>query len=224
MAKSERCPICGVSVKAENLRRHLDDTHPRHADTPALREKLRQEERYAPAPRAAPRFRLRKVHIAFLAAVVLLGAGAYVVSPYLVPNSSFSIDSCIRDPDVVYHIHPRLSIFILGNRYPIPYNIGVTATCTKPVHTHDANAANGGYNPSTDPALIHVESPVARAFALADFFHVWGPIFTPTQILTYANDGTNVVSMTVNGAPSTAFGSLVFDDGQDIVITYGPAA
>ncbi len=158
-------------------------------------------------------------------AVVLLGLGAYVAAPYLTPTvANFTVDSCISDSDVIYHIHPYVSIFIQGSRYPIPYNIGMTSTCTKPVHTHDADAAHGGYDPSTDPARIHVESPVARSFMLGDFFHVWGKIFTPTQVLDYANDGTNVVSMTVDGASNTQFGNLVFRDGQQIVISYGPSA
>lgn len=219
MAKAERCPICGVSVKVENLRRHVDANHPRHPDTPALKEKIRQEVRYAPEVRPSRAFRLRKVHMAVLAAVVLLGFGAYVAAPYLGPNSSFSIDSCISDASVVYHIHPKLSIIIHGTQSPIPYNIGNVPGCTKPVHTHDS-----GYDPATQPAIIHVESPVVRTFTLGDFFHVWGQVLTLTQVLTYANDGTNVVSMKVGGVSSSAFGNLVLADGQQIVISYGPAA
>src|SRR6266480_36735 len=36
MATMDRCPICDVSVRPENLIRHLNDIHPRHPVSPAL--------------------------------------------------------------------------------------------------------------------------------------------------------------------------------------------
>ena len=214
---TERCPVCDVPVKAANLARHLETKHPRDAKAAAARERLRKE-----APRGAGRpprvrFWLRPIHGVAVAVVAIVILAVFLVPRGPSTNASFSVDSCISDASVAYHIHPDLSILIQANRYPIPRNIGVTAGCVKPLHTHDSD-----YDPATQPATIHVESPVARSFTLGEFFHVWGQILRADQVLTYPNDGTNVVRMTVDGAPSTAFGSLVFADGQRIVITYGP--
>ena len=215
-AKTERCPICDVSVRAENLLRHLEDIHPRHPSASAIRERIRREPGHAPARRPSAPFRVRKAHVVVVAAILLIGAGAYVAAPYLRPNRNFSVDSCIDNLGIAYHIHPQLSMFIQGSRYAIANGIGIQPGCTRPLHTHP------DYNPATEPAKIHVESPIAREFTLSDFFHVWGQTLTPTQVLGYANDGTNVVRMMVNGVQSTAFGALVLVDAQQIEISYGP--
>ncbi len=216
MAKTDRCPICGVAVKAENLIRHLNDTHPRHPDTPALRERLRGEGRPSAPRRSAAPIHVRRWHIVVVLGIVVVVLVGAAVAPYLDPNRNFSVDSCINEFGVTYHIHVRLSVAIQGSLMPIPVNTGITSTCTKAIHTH------ADYDPNTEPAVIHVESPVARSFVLGDFFHVWEQPFSETRVLTCTADGTNVVRMTVNGAQSTAYGALVLADGQQIAITCGP--
>jgi len=203
-------------VKAENLLRHLDDTHPRHADTPSLKERLRTDERYRPAARPGEGFRVRRWHVATIAAVLLIAAGAYAVAPLLDPWATFSVRSCIPSDPPAYHIHPFLRIDIEGSPYPIPGGIGITSSCTNPVHTHD------GHDPTTHFVEVHVEAPVRRSFTLGDFFLVWGQPFSPSQVLSHTEDGTNRVTMTVNGSPNGLYGSLVLADQQQIVITYGP--
>ncbi len=217
MAKTDRCPICGVAVKAENLLRHLNDTHPRHPDTSGLREQLKADGRTSvSARRSATPIHVRGWHVGVVLAIGTIVLVAVVVAPYLDPNRNFSVDSCINEFGVTYHIHVRLSIAIQGSLIPIPVDTGITSTCTKSIHTH------ADYDPNTEPAIIHVESPVARSFVLADFFHVWGQPFSETRVLTCTADGTNVVRMTVTGAQSTAYGALVLADGQQIAITCGP--
>lgn len=216
MAKQERCPICDVPVKAENLIRHLDANHPRHPDTPALTAKLKVEPGRASAKRSTPPIRLRGIHVAVIAIVILLGSGAYFVAPYLSSSAAFPVTGCINDATVVYHIHAQLGILIQGTRYAIPNNLGNTAACTHPLHTHQ------DYSPASQPAIIHVESPVIQAYTLGQLFQVWGQPFSQTNVVGYQTDAVNRVTMTVNGANSTAFGSLVFQDGQVIVISYGP--
>jgi hypothetical protein len=71
-----------------------------------------------------------------------------------------------------------------------------------PLHTHD------------DSGKIHVEADVVRDFKLQDFFDVWDRPFSQTKVL----DFTGTVTMTVDGQPSTAFGSLILKDGQNIVL------
>lgn len=214
----ERCPVCGVAVKAENLARHLQVNHPRDASAQELRENLRKEGRYASPRKASRPIRIRRTHVAAIAAIALLAVSAYVAAPYFDPYRNFSLDSCIAEGQTAYHIHFSLSIFIGGLREPIPYNVGVTNTCIRPIHTHDQ-----GYDPQTQPAYVHVEAPIPQPFVLGDFFRIWGRTLTPTQVLGCTTGGTNVVTMTVNGATSTAFGTLALADGQQIEVSCGPS-
>ena len=219
MPKQDRCPICGVSVKAENLIRHLDATHPRHPDAPALKTKLKADSGRVVRPSREP-LRINKWYLAAVGVVVLLVVGGVYGGSILFPSqgNSFSVDGCITDATVIYHIHPFLKIVINGNSLTIPDDTGITPTCVHPVHTHQS------YGDPAHPeyAKIHVESPVAQPYKLGDFFHVWGQRFSSSQLLTYYADSTHPISMTVDGVASSAYGNLGLADGQLIVITYGP--
>ena len=210
----DRCPICQVAVKPENLLRHLNDIHPRHPDTPALLERLKEEGRETVPRRNGGPIRIRRWQVAIIVGVVLLAAGGYVVAPYLDPNRSFNRDSCINEFAISYHIHITLHLFIDSNHMPIPTNVGRTPACTKPLHTHD-----GEYDPNTQPARIHVEAPVVRSFTLGDFFAIWGKTINQNQVDTCLAGGTRVIDMTVNGSPSSEFSNLVLQDGQVVVIS-----
>lgn len=210
MGKVERCPICDVPVKAENLRRHVEDTHPRHPDAAAVQERIREDTRYV--PKAAPRvpLRIRKSYVAILAGVLVVGVGVWAASSYS-QTAPFSLDECVPGNAVTYHIHWRLSMFIAGSRFPIPYNIGVSPGCARPVHTHD------DYVPTTEPAVIHVEYRNARQFTVGDFFTVWGVPFAPTQLLTCTSD----VTMTVNGLANTHYAGHPVVDGDAVELSCG---
>src|SRR5436309_11182141 len=67
MAKMDRCPICNVAVKPENLIRHLNDIHPRHPDRPGLIEELKEEPGRAPRLKAGRPIRIRRWQIAVVA-------------------------------------------------------------------------------------------------------------------------------------------------------------
>ncbi len=219
MAKQERCPICDVPVKSENLLRHLDANHPRHPDVPGLKARLKQEAGRIPKPARAP-LRINRWYVAAaVVAVLVVGTAVYGV-PVLFPSqgNTFSVEGCINDVTVIYHIHPFLKILINGNPFTIPDDVGITSTCTHPVHTHQAY----GNAPYPDYAKLHVESPVAQPYTLGAFFQVWGQPFSSSQILSYVADSNNRVMMTVNGVSSNAYGNLALQDAQLIVITYGP--
>lgn len=106
------------------------------------------------------------------------------------------------------HIHPQLSILINGGHLGIPANIGITADCMRPVHTHDASNQ------------LHVEWTAARDFTLGEFFRVWGKTFAKNQIFDYKANETHTVTLTVNGAPNQEFEKLVLRDNDQIVIEY----
>jgi hypothetical protein len=101
-----------------------------------------------------------------------------------------------------------LIIGINNRGVKIPAGIGIHRGEELPIHTHD----NGG--------TIDVESPVAAAFTLDDFFRVWGKTFNSQQILGFKTDAHHAIQMFVNGMPSTAFGSQPLTNGEAIFIHY----
>lgn len=145
------------------------------------------------------------------------GGGAERAAPPLVSDQlSFfagaSGASIGAEPPLGMHIHPHLTIVINGQEQVIPANIGIGPEGGHPldtVHTHDTSG------------ILHVESPKVRDFRLQEFFKVWGQTFTSQEILGHHADATHALTMTVNGRPSEALGSLVLHDGDDIVIRLG---
>jgi len=217
----ERCPICNVPVRRENLIRHVDENHPRHPAAAETKEKLRADVQYSPRKRAADGIQIRKVHVAIVLGIALLVGVAYVAAPYFDPYRNFTRDTCITSE--AYHIHPYLRISIRGIYETIPTDIGIvrnpggSVACTKPLHTHSPSDATGYVQ-------IHVEGPVPKDFTVGDFFAVWGEAFTETRILSFVDDGTNRVTMLVDTVQSGLYGSLPLADGQRIEIVYGPTS
>lgn len=131
---------------------------------------------------------------------VLLSAARVPVSFLKTPISDTS--------PLLEHIHPHLTIIIDGVQQTIPANIGIVPGGGLPLHTHDTSGR------------IHVESTRVLPFRLNDFFTVWGQTFNQKSILGHKADKTHKITMTVNGRPSRAFGSLLLQDGQEIVIQF----
>lgn len=189
----DRCPICQVAIKPENLIRHLSDTHPHHPETPALLEKLKEEPGRVARPSTAAPFRLKRWHVVLVVLVVLGGVGAYYLSPYLTPRSGPF--PCVTPP-FAYHWHSQLTIFSAGVRVTIPANVGVRPGCLQPVHTHDATGQ------------LHMEPAVFQLFTIGDFFLVWEKSFgNPTQMI-------------VNGTSLTPNTGVRLWNGQTIDLHY----
>jgi hypothetical protein len=98
-----------------------------------------------------------------------------------------SIDGirCVGNEQLVFHIHSHLTVFVHGEARRIPYGVGIedpqvaqtpagpfvaSGSCFYWLHTH---AADG---------IVHIESPIVRAYTLGDFFDVWGQKLTRTQV------------------------------------------
>ena len=200
---SSKCPVCGTSVRADNLSKHLQSVHPREAK----REMVLQAEREATkTARRAPARSLKSnlprwVPVAVI--ILVLGLiGAWVVattpaSPYT-PSTPVT-QMCINLQHIGYarHDHVNLTIVILGVRQTIPANVGIIDQCMRPMHTHDSSG------------LIHVESPVAHEFTIGDFFTVWsesgGQPFSSTTIMGRTTGGGHTIDMTVDGVTNTLF-------------------
>jgi hypothetical protein len=193
VAKTDRCPICGVSVKSENLIRHLNDNHPRHPDTPALREKLKSEPGRTPRKASARPIHVRKWQVALVATIVLGGIGAY----YLVSAATQPFPCVtVAETQLLYHWHAQMNIFSGGAPVTIPAYVGLSAVCAEPLHTHDATGR------------IHIETNVNRLYSVSDFFRVWGKSFG------------NPNSMLVNGTAAASDPGRILYDGERIDLYY----
>ena len=118
-------------------------------------------------------------------------------------------DGQVLAKDFLFH----LSIVIDGQTQTVPGGIGLPLgqVGEEPIHTHNTSG------------LIHVESTENLPFRLQDFFRVWGRTFSRNDILDHATGAGEKITMTVNGRPSQAFGSLLLKKDQQVVIHYGPA-
>lgn len=155
--------------------------------------------------------------VVILIVIVLGGAAWYFIAPSILnpgpsttsPSTDPTLTTCINEASLAMHIHVQLSIIINGQPMQVPANVGIDATCTRPVHTHD------------DTGEIHIESPASYPFTLGDFFLVWGHPFDNTQVITYKVNSSHTLKMTVNGITNNQFQNYVFQDGDQIQITYG---
>lgn len=109
------------------------------------------------------------------------------------------LEQCVEHTGLGMHIHPHLEIIQDGQPVVVPADIGIEASCMRPIHTHDVSGT------------IHLEFPVKRDFTLGEFFQVWGQ---PMQ-----KDGYNL-TMTVDGQASGNGEKLILKDEQRIQLQY----
>jgi hypothetical protein len=130
---------------------------------------------------------------------------------------------CNSTEQLAYHHHAHLVIFTNGQTRPVPLGIGMvppaivqqspqgdfatgSQTCLYWLHVH---AQDG---------IIHIESPVAKNYLLAQFFGVWKQPISATQIGPY----TGHVTATVNGVPwSGDPGQIPLTEHAQIVLNLG---
>lgn len=109
------------------------------------------------------------------------------------------------------HYHPRLSIFVNGEKVAIPNNIGIGAT-HNPIHTHDEG-----------DGTIHLEfDGVVKKddIRLKKFFQVWDKEWTDTSFMGLPIGEGHTLTMTVNGTPLTEYGNYLMHDKDDIRLVY----
>ena len=218
----EKCPICGVGVKLENLKRHAANVHPGHEFEALISERerrtLRRSERHTQAG-----IRVRRSTIVAVAALSLLVVGIAFALPRL-PGPS-------HPGTMAMHWHPRLSVTINGEAVPIPANIGIDPGLWNdhtmdaygmqampemgmggmaPLHTHDASGK------------IHEESTAVRDYTIGDFFRIWGQTFDGQQVLGHPAPAGHRVRMIVDGTGTPPSYSAVLRDGITIEIVCGP--
>ena len=101
------------------------------------------------------------------------------------PGQAVDGISCQGGEQTLFHVHARLTIFVDGRSERVPAGVGIAepeaeqttggpfvarGACFSWLHTH---AADG---------IIHIESPVQRAFTLGNFFDVWGQPLSSSQV------------------------------------------
>ncbi len=189
----EKCPVCGTSVKKENLKGHLERVHPKRVGSVAERQ---------PVVKSGSVFRSHRKR-----SFAILGLLALVVIGVSVAAASY---------DRGVHWHPNLSVTLNGSPYTVPANIGIESSLWKdhsldqygigmsPLHTHDTSGT------------IHVEVNTShRDFTLHEFLAIWGQPSDGSAI-----GGHPVASLTVDGVQQASpRGDVVLKDGQKIAIT-----
>lgn len=118
------------------------------------------------------------------------------------------------DPRERVHRHTHLDLFVDGKRRTVPAGVGLddSHTPVSPVHTHNPDG------------IVHVESPVDRAYSLADFFAVWGLRTSGGCLGGYCPTGGRALHVYVNGsevAPDLA--AVDIADKREITVSYGTA-
>lgn len=113
----------------------------------------------------------------------------------------------------------RLTIYVDGNKVEIPAYVGV--------QTDGTTAAA-----STTDTSGTLQLTSAGIQTLGGFFDIWrtnaglagnnaNAVLSGTQLLGHVADGASDLQMFVNGQVTTAFGSYVLQDGDEIVLAFG---
>jgi hypothetical protein len=113
--------------------------------------------------------------------------------------------------DVAYHVHAVLRVYVNGQRYTVPPQIGIDSQeeFIAPLHTHDTSG------------IIHQEASEPYPFTLGMFFTVWGVKFTKTQLGSWVAGNGNVLSTYVNGTLVADGPGYRMRPHDDIVVGYG---
>ncbi len=201
---TEKCPVCGVSVKKENIKGHHQRVHQKRSGSIAEPKLI---------VRSTPFFKSnRRRNVAVLGLVVLAVIGVSVAAASIIDASTMKM-----------HTHPKVSATINGSPYTISSQIGIDQSLWRdhsldqygmqgmsPLHSHGADGT------------IHVESNTLRDFTLKEFLAVWGQRVDGNQVLAHPVDSGHRAYLVVDGVEKLAAEDVVFRDEQRIQIVCGP--
>lgn len=146
-----------------------------------------------------------------LLTLAIFAGGVFFLSKGTSPNSS------VPQADIVaqngLHWHPKLAIYIKGDKIGLDDNIGLGAAHQK-LHTHTEDYKDG---------VVHMEMEgiVTKADTkLGNFFRIWRKEFNSTQIFDKINGGEGKVRMLINGTETDQFENYEMKDGDNIEIRY----
>ncbi|OGH42492.1 MAG: hypothetical protein A3H79_01445 [Candidatus Levybacteria bacterium RIFCSPLOWO2_02_FULL_36_8b] len=110
------------------------------------------------------------------------------------------------------HWHPKLSIYIKGEKQEIPANVGIGAI-HQPIHTHEDNKEG----------IIHMEMQgivAGNQTKLGKFFQIWSKQFSSNCLFDKCNGQGGTVRMAVNNNENKDFDNYLMKDGDNIEIRY----
>jgi hypothetical protein len=179
---------------------------------------MKQKDRQNRASKVAREKKIRRFIVIGLIIVVAIGIGVALASSKFLSSSSAAAQTidgiqCNAAEQLVFHNHAHLDIFINGQPYTIPSQVGIVpGKCIYWLHTHD------------DSGIIHIESPVTRNFTLGQFFDIWKKNFSNVQVFDNMANGTNTISVYVNGNKingNTNYRNINLNEHDQITIAFG---
>lgn len=111
------------------------------------------------------------------------------------------------------HWHPKLAIFINGEKRELEDGIGLGAVHEK-LHTHTEDFKDGVMHMEMEGLVTKDDTK------LGNFFQVWGKDFNSMKILDKEATAEGQIKMTVNGAENKDFENYLMKDGDNIEIKY----
>jgi hypothetical protein len=118
----------------------------------------------------------------------------------------------LREEGRVIHIHAHLDVSVDGQPVVVPGGIGIgwSSQGISPLHSHNASG------------VIHIESPVNRAYTLGEFFTEWDVSLSPDNIGGLRAGDGKTLRVFVNGAQVTGNPAAVIINAHDeIAVIYG---
>ena len=148
--ETEKCPVCGTSVKKENLKGHLERLHSKRAGSVAERQ---------PVVKSVSVFRShRKRNVAILALSALVVIGV-------------SVAAASYDRGVHWHSH--LSVTLNGSAFTVPANIGIDSSLWKDHSLDQYGSGAAALHTHDTSGTIHVEVITSRRdFTLHEFLAI----------------------------------------------------
>jgi hypothetical protein len=182
-----------------------------------VRQAIKQKDRQNRASKAIRDKKIKRLVMIGVIVAAAIGIALAVASSKALTGSGVSASAidgiqCNNTEQLVSHIHAHLDIFINGQPYTIPSQIGITDKCFYWLHTHD------------ESGVIHIESPVAKEYTIGQFFDIWNKKFSNTQILDNIVNGKNTLSVYVNGNKINAavnYRDIKLNAHDEIAIVYG---
>lgn len=110
------------------------------------------------------------------------------------------------------HWHPKLTIYIKGEKQQIPANVGI-GQVHLPIHTHE----------DVKEDIIHMEFSglvTKKAAKLNNFFQNWKQPFSATTLLNKQAGPEDQIKMFVNGQPNFEFENYIMKDRDNIEIRF----
>jgi hypothetical protein len=179
---------------------------------------MKQKDRQNRGSKVLRQKKIKRFIVIGLIIAVVIGIGLAVASSKYLSGSdaaALTVDGiqCNAVEQLVFHNHAHIDIFIDGQPYSIPSQVGILpGKCIYWLHTHD------------DSGIIHIESPVTRNFTLGQFFDIWKKKFSNTQIFDNIANGTNAMSVYVNGnkiKADASFRNINLNEHDEIAIVFG---